>query len=232
LHKKQLVLKSLLCLILSLSCVSCARIDKLASGDSDSTSDYYEHTVKWPEENLYNIVVWRTGNLDNYNEIRKINSKLTPYGLAVGSKVLIPQAMVSNKEPMPKFNHNTEQTMKKTLPTQPPGRTYFLHRVTIPGESLSIIAKWYTGDLKKWEQLAEANPNLNPNRINIGDEILIPEDMMIKKDPITKSFVDSFAPKSRSEKVVSEPESETEPPPPQPEPIVEETDIELVPPKF
>ncbi len=207
---------------------SCATVDKMSSSQDDNKSNFFEHVVKWPEENLYNITIWRTGSLDKYNEIRTLNLNLLPYGLSPGDKVLIPQAFVSNREAMPKISEKSKQ---KKLPVQPLGRTYHMHRVTISGESLSIIAKWYTGDLKKWEQLAEANPNLNPNRIDIGDEILIPEDMMIRKDPITKRFVDSFAPKPRKKKVVAKPAPEPVTPPP-PEPTEEENGLELVPPKF
>ena len=209
---------------------SCAAVDKMSSSQDDKKSNYFEHIVKWPEENLYNITIWRTGSLDKYNEIRTLNLNLLPYGLSSGDKVLIPQNFVTNREAMPKISGKSKQSSQKKLPVQPVGRTYHMHRVTISGESLSIIAKWYTGDLKKWEQLADANPNLNPNRIDIGDEILIPEDMMIRKDPITKRFVDSFAPKPRKKKVVAEPAPEpTPPPPPEPE---EENGLELVPPKF
>lgn len=197
----------------------------------DKKSDFFEHIVKWPEENLYNITAWHTGSLDKYNEVHSANQNMSPYSLSVGDKVLIPQSLVTNRDPMPAFTDITDGGRKRPSAIQPPGRTYHTHRVTISGESLSIIAKWFTGDLKNWEQLAAANPNLNPNRIEIGDEILIPEDMMLRKDPITKSFVNSFAPKPRKKKIVTKPVPKPVSPPP-PDPVEEETDLELVPPKF
>jgi hypothetical protein len=63
------------------------------------------------------------------------------------------------------------------------------------GESVSIIAGWYTGDIKNWEALAAANPDINANRIVQGNRIRIPETLMIKHDPMPKEFVDSFYPK-------------------------------------
>lgn len=72
---------------------------------------------------------------------------------------------------------------------------YFVHVVKYWGESVSIIAGWYTGDIKNWEALAAANPDINPNRIVQGNRIHIPENMMIKHDPMPKEFVDSFYPK-------------------------------------
>ena len=66
----------------------------------------------------------------------------------------------------------------------------YIHVVSLEGETLSLIAKWYTGDLGNWTALAEVNPDIDPNRIFIGDEILIPEEMLVTRDPIPQSFLD------------------------------------------
>ncbi len=79
-------------------------------------------------------------------------------------------------------------TVKETKPQE----VYFLHTVKWSGETLSIIALWYTGDPKNWKTIAQANPDLNPNRIFGGLEILIPEKLMKKSDPLPKAFVDRF----------------------------------------
>lgn len=212
-------------LALLLICSSCGSVSMLGS----KKAVFFEHTVKWSEENLYNITVWHTGSLDKYSEVREANPNISPYGLSAGDKVLIPQSIITNREPMPKFSDKSKQGSSKPLPIQPTGRNYYSHRVTLQGESVSIIAKWYTGDLKNWKILAEANPNLNPNRIELGDEILIPEDLMIRRDSISKSFVDSFTQKKRKIST-SPPPTPISPPPP--EPAEEDNDIELVPPKF
>ena len=73
-----------------------------------------------------------------------------------------------------------------------------VHKVRYPGESVSIIAGWYTGDIENWKILAEVNPGLNPNVIHEGMKINIPESILKKRDPMPKEFVDSFYPKSRS----------------------------------
>lgn len=62
---------------------------------------------------------------------------------------------------------------------------------------MSITAGWYTGDIGNWKALAEANPNINPNRIYEGKKILIPEKLLKTRDPMTKEFVDSFYPKGK-----------------------------------
>lgn len=79
----------------------------------------------------------------------------------------------------------------------PPKVTYYTHAVKWPGESLSIIAGWYTGDVQNWKDLAEANPDINPNRIHEGMKILIPENMITTKAVMTKDYVDSYYPKPK-----------------------------------
>lgn len=92
---------------------------------------------------------------------------------------------------------------------------YFVHTVKYSGESVSIIAGWYIGDIMKWEALAAANPNINPNRIVQGNKIRIPEKMMIRKDPMPKEFVDSFyQQKGTVQKGTGKPKGQPPPPPP------------------
>ena len=75
------------------------------------------------------------------------------------------------------------------LPTPEP--SFYKHRVRWPGETLSIIAQWYTGSWKNWKALSNTNPKLNPNRIVINDNILIPEDLLKSHKPMPLSFLSS-----------------------------------------
>ena len=69
---------------------------------------------------------------------------------------------------------------------------YYVHTVRWPGEMLYIISKWYTGKFKNSIAIANANPKLNPNRIFIGNKILIPEALLKTSEPMPKSFVSQF----------------------------------------
>ena len=89
-------------------------------------------------------------------------------------------------------------------PAVPP-TTYYTHTVKWPGETVSIIAGWYTGDIENWKALGKANPGINPNRISSGLKIIIPEYMMKTHSPMPKEFVDSFYPKPRQPKEPSKP---------------------------
>jgi hypothetical protein len=72
-----------------------------------------------------------------------------------------------------------------------------VHKVRYPGESVSIIAGWYTGEIDNWKVLSEVNPEINPNVIHEGMKINIPESMLKTREPITREYVDSFYPKSK-----------------------------------
>jgi hypothetical protein len=69
----------------------------------------------------------------------------------------------------------------------------FKHEVRWSGETLSHIASWYTGSGSNWEKIAKANPGLKPLRINIGDKILIPEELVKIRKPMPPDYVKSLA---------------------------------------
>ncbi|MFP4476635.1 MAG: LysM peptidoglycan-binding domain-containing protein [Desulfatibacillaceae bacterium] len=88
-------------------------------------------------------------------------------------------------------------TIKKAEPPPPETRApiYHFHTVRYPGETLSIIAKWYTGKLSNWRILAQANPELDPNRIRPGDRIRIPRGMLKTDQPMPEDYPARFLPK-------------------------------------
>jgi Tfp pilus assembly protein FimV len=96
---------------------------------------------------------------------------------------------------------------KEAVPTQK--ESYYTHTVKWSGETLFIIAAWYTGDRENWKVLAEVmtqnNPNANIHRIHGGDKILIPESVLKTRDPMPKEFVDYFFHKPKTEKAPSKP---------------------------
>jgi hypothetical protein len=69
-----------------------------------------------------------------------------------------------------------------------------VHTVRWKGESLSIIAKWYTGEAKNWRLLAEHNPLKDPDRIGIGDRIAVPVPLLKTREPLPRDFVRRHAP--------------------------------------
>ncbi len=92
---------------------------------------------------------------------------------------------------------------------------FYVHKVRWSGETLSIIAQWYTGSHKNWNTVARANPDLNPNLILIGDDILIPPDLLKTNEPMPQEYLYTLSRKKRSH-----PSSRVEP-------AIESNEIEL-----
>ena len=59
-----------------------------------------------------------------------------------------------------------------------PESMMWAHKVRNHRETLFSIALWYTGMGANWPRLVEANPNIDPRRMRIGDTVLIPEKLM------------------------------------------------------
>ncbi|MBW2575437.1 MAG: hypothetical protein JRC56_00905 [Deltaproteobacteria bacterium] len=83
----------------------------------------------------------------------------------------------------------TPSEVKPPSPTSEPG--FYIHMVRWPWETLSTISQWYTDSWKNWKILSKANPSLHPNRIEIGDNIFIPEALMKSRKPMPISFLSS-----------------------------------------
>ena len=136
--------------------------DKLNSYRSDNKEDHFIHKVRWPRETMADVALWYTGELKNQGKLAYLNPYVNPEKIPVGSKVVIPVSMLKTREPLPEyFTGNFRKDQYK-------------HTVRWPGESLSLIASWYTGSSKNWRKLAKINPRLNPNRIKAGQVIMIP----------------------------------------------------------
>ena len=73
----------------------------------------------------------------------------------------------------------------------------YIHTVKYPGETLSIIAQWYTGQMSNWEEIAKANPGMNPNQIEIDEKLVIPRELLKTEKPMPLSFVQEFLPKPK-----------------------------------
>ena len=69
------------------------------------------------------------------------------------------------------------------------GKQYLHHTVRHHGETLAIISGWYTGKIRNWSQVKKHNAKLNIHRINIGDTIRIPLDMVKRSNSLPISFV-------------------------------------------
>ena len=92
-----------------------------------------------------------------------------------------------------------ESATARSTKSKLPKSARFKHTVRWPGESMSLIAKWYTGSYKNWRTLAKANPSINPNRIKIGDKIFVPKKILKTKQSMPRYFVSSAPAKKKAE---------------------------------
>jgi len=80
------------------------------------------------------------------------------------------------------------KVVAKTLPE------YFAHTVTQSDEKITDIARWYTGDAENRKSIAEANPDIDPEFLLIGNEIYIPSVLLKTHRPMySKSDQTSIA---------------------------------------
>ena len=106
------------------------------------------------------------------------------------------------------LNHLVRQKSPKPPPA--PASKTWAHKVRNRRETLFSIAMWYTGSGSNWPRLAEVNPDINPKRIHVGDTVLIPEDMLLTRDPMPAGYPEPR--RKRSKTKVAQPKS-THPPP-------------------
>jgi hypothetical protein len=65
-----------------------------------------------------------------------------------------------------------------------------VHKVRWPGETISVIAQWYTSTWKNWEDIVTVNADFDPKMMRMGDKILIPLDLLKTKEPMPRSFLE------------------------------------------
>lgn len=158
-------------------------------GNSDGDEEYFVHTSRWQWETLAYVAEWYTGKSKNQHKLADVNPTLRPGRIAAGSKVKIPVGLLKTREPLPKNFAGDYRAGN------------YIHTVRWPGESLSLIASWYTGASKNWRKLAKFNPRLDPNRIRVGNVILIPPSLLKTRVSLPQKVAAKFTPEYFSYKV-------------------------------
>jgi len=146
----------------------------------DGDEVYFIHKSQWSWETLPFVAEWYTGDSKNWRKIAELNPRVNPQKIVVGSKIVIPVKLLETREPLPK-NYTGKYR-----------KSYYQHTVRWSGESLSLIASWYTGTQKNWRKLAAVNPHLNPTRIAVGNVILIPTAMLKTRVPLPQKVAAKY----------------------------------------
>jgi hypothetical protein len=148
--------------------------------DQDAEAEYFIHTTQWSWETMAYVAEWYTGDPKNEKNLAEINPEVASPKIAVGSKIRIPVDLLKTREPLPK-NFSGEDR-----------RICYQHTVHWPGETLSLVASWYTGSPGNWRKVAAANAGLNPNRIKGGDIICIPTSLLKTRVPLPQKVAAKY----------------------------------------
>ncbi len=175
---------------------------------------YFNHEVRYSGETLGIIAEWYTNDPGLEKALLQSNPGVGSGKIRQGTRIFIPEFLMVTRDPMPKEfverYYRAPQPPPQppaTAPTSPSFRpALFAHTVRYPGETVSIIAAWYTGDKMNYKALAEANPDITPRLIHVGMTIRIPESMMVTREPMPKSFVDGFYPAEKKPQPEEEPQ--------------------------
>ena len=135
----------------------------------------YRHTVRWPGESMSLIARWYTGSSRNWRKLAKANPSIDPNRIKKGHVIVIPTKLLKTREPLPQ-----KIAARYTA-------NYFAYTVKQNGETMEVIANWYTGNATNWKAVAKANPKLNPNHLVAGNQIYIPSKMLKTRQPIPES---------------------------------------------
>lgn len=78
--------------------------------------------------------------------------------------------------------------LKKPMPSEQK-LEFYVHEVRWPGETISVIAQWYTSTWKNWEDIVKVNSDFDPKMMQMGDKILIPLDLLKTRDPMPRNYL-------------------------------------------
>lgn len=78
---------------------------------------------------------------------------------------------------------------KRPAGPQKPIVNYINHTVRFEGETLGLIARWYTRSTESWKEILAHNPGLDVYRIRQGQVIRVPDFLVRRDSPMPQEFV-------------------------------------------
>ena len=146
-----------------------AAVEALKPGpEAPAAGDANVHVVK-ANETLSDISKLHYGTTMKWKEIVKANPGIDPEGLKVGQKIKLPEIAGAPKVPE-SGKSDTTGSSKPTESSANPAATYTVKA----GDTPASIAKSQMGTKGDWKKIVEANPGLDPNKMRIGQKLVIP----------------------------------------------------------
>jgi iron uptake system EfeUOB component EfeO/EfeM len=107
-------------------------------------------------------------------------------------------AMVKKSPQKAEPSRETKQVTAVMVASNSNENLPFFHQVRWEGETLSMIAKWYTGDWRNWKALAKVNPWLKPDNMFTGLKVKIPRQLLKNQKDMPREFVLSSASQNKA----------------------------------
>lgn len=130
-------------------------------------------------DTLSSIAKKLTGNANRYTEIVKANPSIKdPNKIQIGQVFVLPSSWVKTPTtsspvvPSASVVAPAPSVVPVSTSASPVKTTY----VVAKGDTMSLIAKSYTGNAARWPELAKANPQVkDPNLIYVGQVLTLPD---------------------------------------------------------
>lgn len=136
-----------------------------------SAASAREYTIR-SGDTLSQIAQRELGTKDRWRELVELNPGLDPKSLHVGTKIRLSGGGASPSKPAPSAAPKVASS-KPSAPSPRPasgGRSYTVRS----GDTLSRIAQRELGSSRRWRELVELNPGLDPARLLAGTKIRVP----------------------------------------------------------
>lgn len=137
-----------------------------APGSTASSSSAEGLYVVKSGDSYYRIAERELGNAGRAREIEKLNG-IAADDLKPGQKLVLPPRSGSESTSSSSSSASTSSNADV-----PPGARV---HVVAKDEYLIDISEKYYGTTSKWKRIADANPGVNPNRLMVGQKLVIPD---------------------------------------------------------
>jgi nucleoid-associated protein YgaU len=114
------------------------------------------------------------GTARRWREIAQANGISDPESLRAGQRLIIPR--LADRP----FGNTAETAAPRTVSPVPVGSQRYAIR---SGDTLADLAQRFYGDENQYRRIIEANPGLNPRRLLVGQELVIPGASQAPRDP-------------------------------------------------
>jgi nucleoid-associated protein YgaU len=125
-------------------------------------------------DTLGQISLDQLGTSKRWREIVELNPGLNENKLYVGKEILLPGTDDAPAEIQPQ---------SKPAPSTPSGAVY----VVKSGDNLWKIAARLLGDRDRWREIRDLNPNIDPDKIRVGQKLTLPASARTVSEPIVAS---------------------------------------------